>query len=385
MRPSAISSEVCKCVSRYDYSQQFQNIDDLLTDIRRVLLTGNYVLGPEVNRFEAEFARYCDSAYCKGVNSGTDALLITMLALGIGRDDEVIVPANTFHATVAAIELAGATPVLVDADERTYLMDDRWLSSLLSGRTKAIIPVHLFGKPVPMENLLELAGRKNLLVIEDAAQAHGASIQGRRVGSFGIAGCFSFHPSKNLAAAGDAGAVVTRDEAFAARLDLYRALGQRCQNEHVLVGMNSKLDTLQAQILLSKLRYLDDWNASRAEIAGWYRSELEDLPVSFQARGTDEVHVYHLLQMRTSHRDALLGFLRVRGIDAVVRYPTPIHLQPAFHKYGWKPGQFPVSESLSKELLCLPLRPAMPEEEVLFVVETIRAFFSSNTGPAERS
>jgi dTDP-4-amino-4,6-dideoxygalactose transaminase len=384
MRPAEVSSEVCRRVSRYDYSHQFRDIDDLLTQIRRILLTGNYILGPEVNQFEAEFARYCDCTCCKGVNCGTDALLVAMLALGIGRGDEVIVPANTFHATVAAIELVGATPVLVDVIEQTYLMDDRELSGLLSCRTKAIIPVHLFGKPVPMASLLELAERKGLLIIEDAAQAHGASFQGRKVGSFGIAGCFSFHPSKNLAAAGDAGAIVTCDEALAARLELYRALGQKRQNEHVVVGMNSKLDTLQAQILLSKLRYLDDWNRSRAEIAGWYRSELKDLPVSFQARGADEVHVYHLLQMRTSYRDPLFGFLRARGIDAVIRYPTPIHLQPAFHKYGWKPGQFPVSESLSRELLCLPLRPAMPDEEVLYVIETTRAFFSSNIGLAER-
>jgi dTDP-4-amino-4,6-dideoxygalactose transaminase len=385
MRPFAFPSEVCKRVSRYDYSQQFQDIDGLLTEIRHLLLAGNYVLGPEVNQFEAEFARYCDCTFCKGVNCGTDALVVAMLALGIGRGDEVIVPANTFHATVAAVELTGATPVLVDANDRSYLLEERQLSGLISDRTKAIIPVHLFGKPVPMESLLELAEHKGLLVIEDAAQAHGASIQGKRVGSFGIAGCFSFHPSKNLAAAGDAGAIVTRDEEFAAHLDLYRALGQKRQNEHVVVGMNSKLDTLQAQILLSKLKYLDDWNRSRAEIAGWYRSELKELPVSFQALGPDEVHVYHLLQMRTAHRDRLLEFLRDRGIDAVIRYPTPIHLQPAFQRHGWKSGQFPVAESLSKELLCLPLRPAMPEEEVLFVIESVRAFFSSNTGLPERS
>jgi dTDP-4-amino-4,6-dideoxygalactose transaminase len=378
--PSAeLSSEMFKVVSRYNYPHQLGDVDALLIELRSMLLNGDYVLGKAVSDFEAAFAAYCQCAYARGVNTGTDALVITMRALGIGAGDEVIVPANTFHATVAAIELAGATPILVDADPRSYLLDERQLPGVLSDRTKAIIPVHLFGKPVPMSNILELASRRRLLVIEDAAQAHGALYKGERVGSFGVAGCFSFHPSKNLAAAGDAGAIVTQDRDLAERIDLYRALGQRQQNEHVVVGLNSKIDALQAKVLSWKLHRLDEWNRSRARIAALYRTELDDLPVSFQSCDTDETHVYHLFQIQTPRRDELLRFLKGRGIDAVVRYPTPIHLQPAFQRWGWKQGQFPVSERLSKELLCLPLRPAMDQTEIDFVIQGVRDFFAASS------
>ncbi len=380
----SLPSQAFRVIPRYNYRRQFGDIDSLLLSIRKTLLRGDYVLGQPVTRFEANFAAYCQCAYGKGVNSGTDALLVTMRALGIGAGDEIIVPANTFHATVAAIELAGAKPVLIDADARSYLLDIRQLPGLLSPATKAILPVHLFGKPASMPEIMELAAGKSLLVIEDAAQAHGASTKGRRVGSFGIAGCFSFHPSKNLAAAGDAGAVVTDDPCLAAKIDSHRALGQQSQNDHVLVGLNTKMDTLQALVLDSKLQHLDEWNRSRAQIAYCYRSELRHLPVSFQSDSPDEVHVYHLFQLQTPHRDALLHFLKGRGIDAVIRYPTPIHLQPAFHKRGWREGQFPVAERLSKELLCLPLRPDMEEAEIEFVVRGVRDFFA-NVSAAERS
>jgi dTDP-4-amino-4,6-dideoxygalactose transaminase len=334
-------------------SQQFGDINALLVQLRSLLLNGDYVLGREVSGFEAAFAAYCQCEY-EGVNTGTDALIIAMRALGIGAGDEVIVPANTFHATVAAIELAGATPVLVDAKPDSYLLDERQVPGLLSQRTKAIIPVHLFGKPVPMSNILELAARHNLLVIEDAAQAHGARYQGKPVGSFGVTGCFSFHPSKNLAAAGDAGAIVTQNAELADKIDLYRALGQRQQNEHVVVGLNSKMDALQAKVLSWKLHYLDEWICSRAQIAAWYRSELQDLPLSFQAYDSDETHVYHLFQIQTPRRDELLRFLKARGIDAVVRYPTPIHLQPAFQKWGWKQASS-LSRSAYRKNYCVCL------------------------------
>ena len=380
MRSVAVSPEVSRRVSRYDYGQQLEDIDSLLTDLKQVMLEGNYILSKDVAVFEASFAAYCQCQFGRGVNSGTDALLIALRALGIGPGDEVITVANTFHATVAAIELAGATPVLIDADDSTFLLDDQQLAGAVSPRTRAVIPVHLFGKPVKMTPLLEFAERRGLLLIEDAAQAHGACTDGKRVGSFGAAGCFSFHPSKNLAAAGDAGAIVTNDAELADKIDLFRALGQRAQNDHVAIGFNSKLDGIQARILDWKLRRLDEWNRSRASIAGRYREALCDLPVSFQATDPTEIHVYHLFQLRLEQRDGLLEYLRTRGIDAVVRYPTPIHLQPAFHRRGWKRGEFRVSEALADQLLCLPIRPVMHEEEIETVIEGVRAFFSEGRG-----
>ncbi|MBV8069868.1 MAG: DegT/DnrJ/EryC1/StrS family aminotransferase [Acidobacteriaceae bacterium] len=374
---SAIVPEIVSCSqgSRYNYHHQFGDIQPLVDDLRRMLLEGHYVLSAEVQEFESAFARYCGCRHARGVNSGTDALVIAMRALGIGRGDSVVTQANTFHATVAAIELAGAKPVLVDAKDETFSFDVDQLASRAGGDIRAVIPVHLFGKPAPLRQILDIAGAHGMLVIEDAAQAHGASISGQRVGSFGTAGCFSFHPSKNLGAAGDAGAIVTNDSVFADRIEQYRSLGQREQNEHLVVGLNSKLDALQARILGWKLPQLDRWNRARRTVAGWYRSALAGVPVSFQAEAKDEVHVYHLFQIRTACRDQLLKFLRGKGIDAVVRYPTPIHLQPAFQKWGWREGEFPVAESLARELLCLPIRPDMDEGEVDFISSKVRAFF----------
>ncbi len=376
MSSPGISPELFRSVPRYDYRQQFGDIDSLVSDLRNLLLDGNYVLGKDVAEFEAAFAAYCGCQCARGVNTGTDALAIAMRALGIGLGDEVITAANTFHATVAAIEQSGASPVLVDADPDTFLLDIAQLSRALTTKTRAIVPVHLFGKPLPMAPLLALAESKGVLVIEDAAQAHGAKLDGKRVGSFGAAGCFSFHPSKNLAAAGDAGAIVTDDAALARKFDMYRSLGQRNQNEHLVVGWNSKMDGIQARVLAWKLPHLDEWNRSRADIANVYRSALCDLPISFQRTDANEVHVYHLFQIRVQARDKLLAFLRSKGIDAIVRYPTPIHLQPAFERWGWRKGQFPVSERLADELLCLPIRPAMREEETQFVIQAVRDFFS---------
>lgn len=370
--------------ARYNYPEQFADLDHLMLEIRRMLLNGHYILSEEVRQFEEAFAKYCGSNHARGVNTGTDALVIALRALGILPGDRVITQANTFHATVAAIELAGAIPVLVDAKSDTFLMNVDEAASKVGDRVRAIIPVHLFGKPTPMDEILRLARASQLFVIEDAAQAHGAMIGGQRAGSIGDAGCFSFHPSKNLAAAGDAGAIVTNTETVAEQIDLHRALGQRAQNEHVLAGMNSKLDALQARILSWKLPLLDQWNRSRARVAEWYRAGLAGAPVSFQAQAAGELHVYHLFQIRTPHRDALHRFLRSEAIDAVVRYPSPIHLQPAFQKWGWRAGEFPVAESLARELLCLPIRPDMGQSETEFISGKVHAFFRRAHASATR-
>ncbi len=363
-------------VARYNYAAQLDGeLDAVLDDIRTMLVEGRYLLCSEVREFERQFAEYVGASHARTVSTGTDAITIGLKALGIGRGDEVVTQANTFHATVAAIRLVDATPVLVDCDERSYLMDTRQLSDVITDRTVAVIPVHLYGKATPMQPLLELAERLSLPILEDAAQAHGAEWNGRRVGGIGTLGFFSFHPSKNLAAAGDGGAIVCRDARLDEAVRQNRELGQVGQNHHVRVGYHSKLDAIQARILSAKLRHLDAWNGERRRVARSYRAALEGLPIGFQAWDEGEQHVFHLFQVRTDRRDALLADLLEAGVDAVVRYPTPIHLQPAFADLGWRPGQFPVAERLARELLCLPIRPDMRESEVSYVADRVRRFF----------
>jgi dTDP-4-amino-4,6-dideoxygalactose transaminase len=365
-------------IRRYDYAAQFgDDLDVVVEKIRFILKRGDYDRSEEARDFERAFAHYVDVAYARTVGCGTDALILTLRSLGIGPGDEVITQANTFYATAAAIVLAGATPVLVDVDEQTYSIDLAQVRGAITARTRALLPVHLYGKPAPMTELMSIAGRHALAVVEDAAQAHGASIAGKRVGSFGIAGCFSFHPSKNLASAGDAGCVVTSSEDLAEKIVAHRTHGQLVVHHHECLGINSKMDALQAVVLLSKLPKLDGWNRRRRAIAARYRQRLAGCGVGFQREGLDEEHVYHLFQIRTPRRDALLDFLQSRGIDAVVRYPVPIHLQPAFAKFGWRAGTYPVSEALANELLCLPLRPDMADAEVDEVCEAVADFCAS--------
>lgn len=365
-------------VKRYDYVNQLgPGLATLLRDIERMLQNGSYVLSSEVSEFEIAFARFNESKHVCGVNSGTDALILALHALDIGPGDEVITQANTFHATVAAICQVGATPVLVDAQPDSFLMNVDQIASVMTDSTKAIIPVHLFGKPTPMRELLVLAEKHGVYVVEDAAQAHGARLYGRRVGTFGTIGCFSFHPSKNLAAAGDAGAICTDDATLRERLDVLRSLGQSGQNHHICVGLNSKLDAIQARVLSEKLPRLDSWNAQRRDIATKYRNRLANLDLQFQSFDETEEHVYHLFQIRTSSRNGLLQHLNENGVDAVVRYPTPIHLQPAFSNQKWKPGQFPVAEALANELVCLPIRPSMSDAEIDYVTDQVRRFMGS--------
>lgn len=365
-------------VARYNFAAQVTpDLPELLSEFRELLLQGEFELSNEVRLFEEEFARYVGVAHARSVNSGTDALTLSLRAIGAGPGMEVIAPANTFYATVAAITLSGATPVLVDADDGTYLADEDQIYAATTPRTRAVIPVHLFGKPMDIERLCSFASAREIAVVEDAAQAHGASIRGRPVGSFGVCGCFSFHMSKNLSAPGNGGAVVTNDEGIARSIEAQRRHGQLLQGYHVTPGVNSKLDAVQALVLRRKLRRLSEWNQRRRRVANFYRDSLADLPVSFQAVSQEEEHAFHLFQIRTPKRDALQNFLRHEGIDAVVRYPSPIHVQPALKDYGWREGQFPVAESLARQLLCLPIRPDMPMEEASYVVDSVKAFFAS--------
>jgi len=363
-------------IQRYDYAAQLgDDVDALMDDLKSILLSGEYILSDEVRRFENAFADFIGVRHARALNSGTDALIVGLRCVGIKPGDEVITHANTFYATVAAIVLAGGTPVLVDADERSFLIDVAQAADAITDRTRAMLPVHLYGKPSPMADLMEIARKRDVLVIEDAAQAHGAAIDGRRVGSFGEFAAFSFHPSKNLAAAGDAGALVTASEDLAHNVDAHRNLGQWVQNDHRLLGINSKMDALQARVLITKLKSLEVWTRARNDVARDYRDRLCDLPVSFQSVDPGEMHAYHLFQLRSNHRDALAEHLRGLGIDVVIRYPSPIHLQPAFADFGWQAGEFPIAEKLAEELLCLPIRPNMPEAEIAYVVSGVRTFF----------
>ncbi|MCA8952625.1 MAG: DegT/DnrJ/EryC1/StrS family aminotransferase [Planctomycetes bacterium] len=372
-------------VGRYDYAGQIDDWPALVARIERVLRAGSYVLGPEVAAFERALTDYLGAPRALGTNSGTDALVLAHRAADLGRGRRVVTAANTFHATVAATVLAGAEPVLVDADPATFTLDPQALAAL-DGRTlAAVMPVHLYGQPAAMAEIDAFAQRHGLTMIEDAAQAIGARHRGRRVGALGDYGCFSFHPSKNLAAAGDGGAIVLAGDPAtvatrAARLDALRSLGQTAQNDHREVGLNSKLDTIQAIVLHDKLARLDAWNADRRRIAALYRERLAGLPLTFQHAPEDVEPVYHLFQVRTDARDALRAALAAAGVDAVVRYPVPIHLQPAFAGFGWRAGQFPVAEALARELLALPIRPGMSDAEIDHVVAATRWFFGASAG-----
>lgn len=364
-------------IPRYDYRSQFERLDDFMAELSNMIVDGRYVLSEEVAQFERVFAEYVGCSFVVGVNTGTDALLCSLKTLDLQPEDEVITQANTFNATVSAICLAGLKPVLVDANEDSFLMNTDQAMAVAGPRTRVLLPVHLYGKPTPMRELLQECARRGVELIEDAAQAHGARIEGRRVGTFGVLGCFSFHPSKNLAAAGDGGAVATNRADLQKRLMALRALGQVGQNNHLHVGYNTKLDSIQAKVLSWKLPFLDRWNEQRRSIARSYREQLSDLPLNFQTWDEEksEEHVFHLFAIRTEPRDRLLEYLQSKGVDAVVRYPVPIHLQPAFSDCGWRKGQFPVAEALARELLCLPLRPNLTIADVEYVSDCVHSFF----------
>jgi dTDP-4-amino-4,6-dideoxygalactose transaminase len=362
-------------IKRYDYRSQFERFEDFLAEISAMILDGHCVLSEEVSEFESAFAAYLQCSFVVGVNTGTDALLCSLKSLALRPEHEVVTHANTFNATVTAICLAGLKPLLVDADEDSFLMDTEQAIATMSSQTQVLLPVHLYGKPTPMHELIRESEKKGIYLVEDAAQAHGARLDGRRMGTFGILGCFSFHPSKNLAAAGDGGAIATKRADLKERLSILRDLGQSGQNNHVHAGYNTKLDSIQAKVLSWKLPSLDQWNEQRRKIARQYRERLSDLPLKFQAWAEGEEHVFHLFAIRTEKRDELLKLLQSRGVDAVVRYPVPIHLQPAFSHYGWRRGQFPVAEALARELLCLPIRPNLTTTEVDYVADCVRSFF----------
>jgi dTDP-4-amino-4,6-dideoxygalactose transaminase len=358
-----------------DLSSVHQPIMDELDEaIRNVIGKSDFILGEEVTCFEEEFASYCEAEHAVGVDCGLSALELILRGYGIGKGDEVIVPAFTFIATAAAVSFAGAEPVFVDVDPFTYCIDVAQAEAAVTARTRAIIPVHLYGQPADMDEINRLAEEHDLVVIEDACQAHGAIYKGRKTGSLGDAAAFSFYPSKNLGGFGDGGMAVTGDPSVADKMRAMRNCGQRTKNTHELMPFNHRLDTLQAAVLRIKLRHLNRWNDSRRQVASRYDELLEKANVVPPMASLDTSHAYHVYVIRSSNRDALQAKLRDRGIGTAVHYPTPVHLQPIYADRGHHLGDFPVAERLASEVLSLPMYPFMPDDHVRLVAARIAAF-----------
>lgn len=338
----------------------------------QALERGDYVLGADVDAFEREWAAWCGVRHAVGVDSGTSALELALRALGAGTGDEVITVANTFVATAFAISHAGATPVLVDADPETWTIDVTQVAAAITPRTRAIVPVHLYGGLCDMAPLLDLARERGIAVVEDACQAHGAREGGRRAGAFGDAAAFSFYPAKNLGAQGDGGIVVTSDDAIANRCRVLRNYGQRVKYHSEQLGYNRRLDTLQAAMLRVKLPFLDGWNAARRRHAAAYAAALEGLPLVRPVLRDGVEGVWHLYAIRVRGRDRVRDALAAEGIETGIHYPVPVHLQGAYAASPWRAGDFPVSERLSEETLSLPMYPELPAGAVDRVAAALR-------------
>jgi len=365
-------------------SQYQQLADEIEKNICAVMAQGHYIMGPQVKEFEARFADYLGSKHVISCNSGTDALHLALRALDIGSGDEVITTPFTFIATTEAIGMVGATPVFVDIDPTTYNIDPRLIEAKITERTKAILPVHLYGHPCDMTTIMAIARRYNLKVIEDCAQATGSSWAGQKVGTFGDVGCFSFFPTKNLGCFGDGGAAATSDPAVADRIEYLRRHGGKVKYQHSELGLNSRLDTLQATVLLVKLPHLDQWNTARVDIANYYLSHLADVKdIVLPAVPANGQPVWNQFTIRVlnGQRDRLQKSLKERGIGAMVYYPIPLHLQQVHATLGHSGGDFPVSEQLSHEVLSLPMFPELPAADQACVTEALKEALASSCIP----
>jgi dTDP-4-amino-4,6-dideoxygalactose transaminase len=372
-----------------DLKIQFKELEqEVMPMVREAMANAAFIGGPQVTGFEAEFAEFCDSKYCVGVNSGTDALRFALMAAGVGTGHEVITVPNTFIATSEAISQAGARPVFVDIDPKTYNMDPNRLedylkkrltnnASTLTPRPKAVIPVHLYGQPADMDPLLEVARKYDLYVIEDACQAHGALYRGRKAGSMGLVGCFSFYPGKNLGAYGEGGAIVTQDEAIASKIKMIRDHGQAQKYFHDMEGYNGRLDAIQAGVLRIKLKRLEKWNESRRRNAAIYRGLLSGVQgITLPVEADYARHIYHLYVVLVDDRDALQKYLGEKGIGTGLHYPQPLHLQKAYSRLGHKEGDFQVTEAVASRLLSLPMFPDLTKEQIEYVAQCVKEFVS---------
>jgi len=357
-----------------DLKAQYRSIKpDILASIERTLDSTQFVLGDEVRLFEEEFAAYCASTNGVGVNNGTSAIQLALLAAGIGPGDEVITVAHTFVATVAAILYTGAQPVLVDIDPDSYTMDPAQLRGAITSRTKAILPVHLYGQPADMDPILAIAREHGLIVLEDAAQAHGGEYKGKRCGSLGDMAAFSFYPGKNLGAYGEGGMVVTGRADFAKTVRMLRDWGQEKKYHHVLRGFNARLEGIQGAVLRVKLRHLEKWTELRRERARQYRQLLTGLPrVILPKEYPDRRHVFHVYVVRVDDREQFMKFLLERGVQTAIHYPYPVHTLPAYADLGFGPGDFPVAERVASEVVSLPMYPELGADQVEKVAEVVR-------------
>jgi dTDP-4-amino-4,6-dideoxygalactose transaminase len=347
------------------YRQIKREIDDA---VLRVISSGQFVLGPEVAAFEERFAAYCGARTCIAVNSGTSALHLALLAAGVRPGDEVVTVSMTFVATTAAILYCGAKPIFVDIDDSTWNMDPNLLESAITPRTKAILPVHLHGLMADIDPIMEIAQRHGLVVIEDAAQSHGAYYKGRSAGSIGRIGCFSFYPGKNLGAYGEAGAVVTSDSEMAKKMRLLRDWGQQGKYRHVLHGYNYRMDAIQATVLNVKLRYIEEWTEGRRAVAALYDELLAEHGVQLPAPPPYSRHVYHVYAVRLPKRDRVQAGLNSCGINTGIHYPVPVHLQQPYADLGYRPGDLPVTEAAADEFLSLPIYAELQPKRVKEIV-----------------
>jgi dTDP-4-amino-4,6-dideoxygalactose transaminase len=370
-----------------DLQAQYHSIKaEVGAAIQRVLDTSAFILGREVEAFERAFAEYVGARECVGVSNGTAAIQLALQACGVGPGDEVVVPANTFFATAEAVSTAGATPVFVDCDPATCNIDAGKIEAVITPRTRAVIPVHLYGQPADLDAVFEVAEAHDLLVIEDAAQAHGARYKGVRVGARGAAGCFSFYPGKNLGAYGEGGAVVTNDPGVARRLRMLRDHGSEQKYRHELVGYNFRLEGIQGAVLNVKLKHLDDWNALRRAHAAHYRELLAPLAESGSLALPREAdyaeHVYHLFVVQADARDALQRYLSAAGVQTGIHYPVPVHLQPAYAALGHRAGDFPNAESQSRRVLSLPMFAELTGQQLRYVADALADFYAETSAAA---
>ena len=357
-----------------DFSEQYKLIkDEIDAGLKKVFEAGNFIMGEEAKNFEASFAKYCDTKYGVGVNSGTDALYLALSALDVTVGDEVILPSYTFIATALCISYTGATPVFVEIEEGTYNIDPDAFKAAITPKTKAVIPVHLYGQPANMDDINAVAREHGIAVIEDAAQSHGAAYRGQKVGSLGDVACFSFYPTKSLGAFGDGGMVVTNNEEISQKVQMLRDYGRTNRYAHKIKGFNSRLDTVQAVVLAAKLKHLDQWNVMRAKHAANYNAQLAGCTELIAPTVMDDrTHVYQTYAVRLPNRDHVLEKMRQNNIGVLIHYPIPIHLQEAYADAGYKPGDLPLSEKIAGEIMSLPMYPHMTEDDVTFVCDTLK-------------
>jgi dTDP-4-amino-4,6-dideoxygalactose transaminase len=358
-----------------DLKEQYKSIQsEIETAINQVFQQSWFILGKHVQNFEKEFSDYCKTNYGIGVASGTEALYLALKALDIGQSDEVITAPNTAVPTALAISLAKATPIFVDIDPKTYTLDPNFLKKALTKKTKAIIPVHLYGQMADMSPIMQIAENNNIPIIEDACQAHGALYHEKKSGSFGLLGCFSFYPSKNLGAYGDGGMIVSNNKQLAEKLKKMRNCGFANKYHCEYQGINSRLDELQAAILQVKLKYLDKWNQARRERAKLYNNFIKNEQIIKPIEASYARHIYHLYVIRCSKRDELQKYLAEKGIQTFIHYPTPIYLQPAYKGLDLAPGSFPIAEQCAQQILSLPMYPELKTEHIKYICDTINQF-----------